>query len=78
MTEHLPDDNSAPAEPAPLTGSEPATKPGVPAFKFPFAPANFAPRNQGTQPWHGKGNGPRHEKKIGMAPNGTRRSMGKR
>jgi hypothetical protein len=33
---------------------------------------------QAATPWHLKGARPSHEKRIGMSPNGTRRSMGKR
>lgn len=75
MTEQM-----IPADQASTTGEQPKdlAKPGVAAFKFPFAPANFAPKQAPTQPWHQKGSNARHEKKIGMAPNGTRRSMGKR
>ncbi|MNY82684.1 hypothetical protein D3C86_2249370 [compost metagenome] len=50
----------------------------IPAFTFPFAPATFAPGKGDNQPWHQKGNKSAHEKKIGAAPPGTRRSMGKR
>lgn len=65
-------------EPTPEVTGEAATKPAIPAFKFPFSPASFAPGKNDNQGWHGKGNKPGHEKKIGPAPNGTRRSMGKR
>ncbi|ARU89249.1 hypothetical protein [Pseudomonas sp. M30-35] len=57
---------------------ETAAKPAIPAFKFPFSPATFAPGKNEGQAWHGKGNKSAHEKKIGPAPSGTRRSMGKR
>ncbi|TWC43059.1 hypothetical protein FBY03_101252 [Pseudomonas sp. SJZ079] len=62
------------------TTAEPASKkkPGIPAFTFPFSPAAFAPSKSDDQPWHQKGNKSAHEKRIGAAPNGTRRSMGKR
>ncbi|MGL4315912.1 MAG: hypothetical protein ACRCTL_04800 [Pseudomonas sp.] len=56
----------------------PASKPVIPAFSFPFSPATFAPSKGDNQPWHQKGNKSAHEKKIGAAPPGTRRSMGKR
>lgn len=74
MTEHLPDQDLIQE-----TADQPQTsaKADVPAFRFPFSPANFAPRQAAAQPWQ-KGSNPRHEKKIGMAPKGTRRSMGKR
>ncbi|GGC88913.1 hypothetical protein [Halopseudomonas salina] len=75
MTEHLPLEQTV----AKNTDSiETHAKTEVPAFKFPFAPANFAPKQAPAQPWHQKGSNARHEKKIGMAPKGTRRSMGKR
>ncbi len=60
-----------------VTG-EPQAKPAIPAFKFPFSPASYAPGKNDGQAWHAKGNKSAHEKKIGPAPNGTRRSMGKR
>lgn len=49
----------------------------IPAFTFPFKPAAFAAaKKQGAQyPGAGKSN---HDKTPGRAPNGTRRSMGKR
>ncbi len=64
----------------PEATSEPTTasKPVIPAFSFPFSPATFAPNKGDNQPWHQKGNKSAHEKKIGAAPPGTRRSMGKR
>jgi hypothetical protein len=43
-----------------------------------FSAAKAASGKQDDQPWHQKGNKSAHEKKIGAAPNGTRRSMGKR
>ncbi len=60
------------------SSAEPSGKPVIPAFSFPFAPATFAPGKGDNQPWHQKGNKSAHEKKIGAAPPGTRRSMGKR
>ncbi|UVE19832.1 hypothetical protein NVV93_06090 [Pseudomonas sp. LS44] len=60
------------------TAEAPAPKTAIPAFTFPFSPATFAPGKNDNQPWHQKGNKSGHEKKIGPAPNGTRRSMGKR
>lgn len=50
----------------------------VPAFKLPFSTAEALAAKNAKQPWHLKGINPRHEKRIGMAPKGTRRSMGKR
>jgi hypothetical protein len=62
------------ASPDPL-GADEAAK--IPAFSFPFKPAEFAAaKKQGAQyPGAGKSN---HDKTPGRAPNGTRRSMGKR
>ncbi|HZX51583.1 hypothetical protein [Pseudomonas sp. XK-1] len=61
----------------PPTGSEPvvAKKAG---FASLFGAAKAASAKQDDQPWHQKGNKSAHEKKIGPAPSGTRRSMGKR
>ena len=50
----------------------------VPAFSFPFSPAAFAPSKNDGQPHHPKGHKSNHDKIPGRAPNGTRRSMGKR
>lgn len=48
----------------------------VPAFSFPFKPGAFAvAKKTATYPGAGKSN---HDKTPGRAPNGTRRSMGKR
>lgn len=55
---------------------QPADKPA--AFKLPFSTAEVLAAKKAQQPWHLKGANPRHEKRIGMAPKGTRRSMGKR
>lgn len=43
-----------------------------------FSAAKAASGKPDDQPWHQKGNKSAHEKKIGPAPSGTRRSMGKR
>ena len=43
-----------------------------------FSAAKAASGKADDQPWHQKGNKSAHEKKIGAAPSGTRRSMGKR
>ena len=53
-------------------------KAAIPAFRFPFSPATYAPNKNAGQAWHQQGSTAGHEKKIGPAPNGTRRSMGKR
>jgi hypothetical protein len=66
------------AEPSSSPEPAPGAKAAVPAFNFPFSPSAFAPGKNDGQPWHQKGNKSAHEKKIGPAPNGTRRSMGKR
>lgn len=49
----------------------------VPAFQFPFSPDAYAPKKNasGVYPQPGKCD---HTKHPGMAPRGTRRSMGKR
>lgn len=48
----------------------------IPAFGFPFSPARFAQaKKPATYPGAGKST---HDKTPGRAPNGTRRSMGKR
>lgn len=65
-------DVAAPASDA----SAPASK--IPAFRFPFSPATFAPNKNDEQPWHQLANKSSHDKTPGRAPNGTRRSMGKR
>lgn len=52
--------------------------PEVPAFRFPFSPDVYAPKKGDEQPWHQQGNKSNHDKRPGMAPKGTRRSMGKR
>lgn len=52
-------------------------KAAVPAFAFPFKPADFA-QSKDSQPWYQKSNKSRHDSRPGAAPSGTRRSMGKR
>jgi hypothetical protein len=59
----------------------PETLPEAPktkGFASLFSAAKTASGKQDDQPWHQKGNKSAHEKKIGPAPSGTRRSMGKR
>ncbi|WP_147411135.1 hypothetical protein [Pseudomonas cavernicola] len=51
---------------------------GIPAFSFPFSPAEFANAKSKDQPWYQKSNKSNHHQTPGRAPNGTRRSMGKR
>lgn len=50
----------------------------TPTFRFPFSPATYAPKQSDDQPWHQRNNKSNHDKRPGMAPRGTRRSMGKR
>lgn len=71
-------DESVDTAPGAQKQAAPAGKPAIPAFAFPFSPATFAPGKGDDQPWHQKDNKSAHEKKIGAAPPGTRRSMGKR
>jgi hypothetical protein len=52
--------------------------PKTSGFASLFSVAKALSGKQDDQPWHQKGNKSAHEKKIGPAPNGTRRSMGKR
>lgn len=63
---------AATSEPAP------AKKTALPGFASLFSAAAGASTKNAGQAWHLKGNKSAHEKKIGPAPNGTRRSMGKR
>lgn len=55
-----------------------ASKPAVTGFASLFGAAKAAAGKHDGQPWHQKGNKSTHEKKIGPAPSGTRRAMGKR
>ncbi|SFP14887.1 hypothetical protein [Pseudomonas borbori] len=55
-----------------------AKKAGLPGFASLFSAAAGASAKNAGQAWQRKGNKSAHEKKIGPAPNGTRRSMGKR
>ena len=50
----------------------------LPAFKFPFKPGELAGAKNASQPWYKGGAKNGHTKTPGMAPPGTRRSMGKR
>jgi hypothetical protein len=52
-----------------------AVKAGVPAFRFPFNAGALTKPGPANYPGAGKSN---HDKTPGRAPNGTRRSMGKR
>lgn len=81
MTSHPTPDTPEAAEidsTEPLASPATAEKTGIPAFSFPFSPGTFAPSKSEDQPWHQKGNKAAHHKTPGRAPNGTRRSMGKR
>ncbi len=55
-----------------------AEKAEIPAFKFPFKPGELASARNAGQPWYKGGAKNGHTKTPGMAPPGTRRSMGKR
>lgn len=54
------------------------SKPAATGFASLFGAAKAAAGKQDGQQWHQKGSKSAHEKKIGPAPSGTRRSMGKR
>jgi hypothetical protein len=54
------------------------TQAEIPAFKFPFKPGELASAKGSNQPWYKNGAKNGHTKTPGMAPPGTRRSMGKR
>jgi hypothetical protein len=73
----LPDPQPSAQADTPPAGNEPlvAKKAG---FASLFSAAKAASSKQDDQPWHQKGNKSAHEKKIGPAPSGTRRAMGKR
>ncbi|MFO7703745.1 MAG: hypothetical protein R6V43_01210 [Halopseudomonas sp.] len=76
MTSRTPTDQPETDQNADQTSTEAPGSP--PAFKLPFSTAEALAAKNAKQPWHMKGANPRHEKRIGMAPKGTRRSMGKR
>lgn len=59
-------------------GVEPTGKAQIPAFKFPFKPGELVGEKTAGQPWYKNGAKNGHTKTPGMAPPGTRRSMGKR
>ena len=59
-------------------GAEGVEKAEIPAFKFPFKPGELAGAKNAAQPWYKNGAKNGHTKSPGMAPPGTRRSMGKR
>lgn len=58
--------------------AEGETKSAIPAFKFPFKPGELQGAKGSNQPWYKNGAKNGHTKTPGMAPPGTRRSMGKR
>ena len=58
--------------------AESVEKTEIPAFKFPFKPGELAGAKHAAQPWYKNGAKNGHTKSPGMAPPGTRRSMGKR
>ncbi len=69
-----------PADSAAPSASESNATNAVKASGFAslFGAAKAASGKLDDQPWHQKGNKSSHEKKIGPAPSGTRRAMGKR
>ena len=69
-----PADSAAPSASENTATSSPKTA----GFASLFGAAKAAAGKQDDQPWHQKGNKSTHEKKIGPAPSGTRRAMGKR
>ncbi|WP_339079732.1 hypothetical protein [Pseudomonas sp. TMP9] len=66
------------AVPAPDTAAAVSTPTKTSGFASLFGAAKALSGQQDDQPWHQKGNKSVHEKKIGPAPSGTRRAMGKR
>lgn len=65
-----------PQEPEQAVAEQPAK--AAPAFRFPFSPETYAPKKNDGEQWHNRNNKCNHDKRPGMAPRGTRRSMGKR
>lgn len=76
MISPIPSDQLENDKSAEQSDAEASSQPA--AFKLPFSTAEALAAKNAKQPWHLKGINPRHEKRIGMAPKGTRRSMGKR
>ncbi|ANI56496.1 hypothetical protein [Pseudomonas sp. DR 5-09] len=72
-----PIDNAVSDVPAELAEAG-ESKPTIPAFKFPFKPGELAAAKVAKQPQFKGKDGDRHAKIPGVAPSGTRRSMGKR
>lgn len=56
---------------------EPCPANTIPTFQFPFSPETYAPKTENGQRYP-TSNKCDHTKHPGMAPRGTRRSMGKR
>lgn len=67
--------NDSTAEPAADASAESKKLPGLGSL---FAAAASANTRKGDAPKKGKAGSDQHEKRIGMAPRNTRRSMGKR
>lgn len=67
---------ATPAETAQASADQPAA--ATPNASFLLSPATYAPKKGDAQPWHQRNNKSNHDKRPGMAPKGTRRSMGKR
>ncbi|MGE8066505.1 hypothetical protein [Pseudomonas sp. NPDC089569] len=61
-----------------VASAESETPSAIPAFKFPFRPGELAAAKGSSQPYYKGGAKNSHTKTPGMAPPGTRRSMGKR
>jgi hypothetical protein len=72
-----PVDDAVSDVPVDLTETD-ETRPAIPTFKFPFKPGELAGAKDSNQPWYKNGAKNGHTKTPGMAPPGTRRSMGKR
>lgn len=53
------------------------TKPVIAPFSFPFKPGELLQAKKDKQHYKGSGKS-NHDKRPGVAPSGTRRSMGKR
>lgn len=71
-----PEQNTAP-ETVVADDSVKDKKAAIPAFSFPFKPADFA-QSKNDQPWYQQSNKSGHHKTPGVAPHGTRKTMGKR
>jgi len=77
VAETLSDEQASLAEDA-ESSIDGETKAAIPAFKFPFKPGELQGAKGSSQPWYKNGAKNGHTKTPGMAPPGTRRSMGKR